>query len=178
MPGASRDPLVMRLAAGDEPAFVALYDRFGRRLYRAAVGMLGSPQDAEDAVQELFAALVRSRRRLAEVEDLEAYLFVSLRRTVARQLARRDRQPARQAPVDLSLSIGAASGGLSLEDGEALRQAVRLLPPEQREVVSLKIHADLTFAQIGEILGISINTAASRYRYALARLRAMIEESE
>ena len=178
MPGANRDPLLLSLAAGDEQAFAALFDRYGRRLYRTALAMSGCREDAEDAVQDLFAALVRGRKRLAGVDDLEAYLFVSLRRMTARQVARRNRRPGNRSPVDLDSSRHRGSGGVSLEDGEALRQAVRQLPPAQQDVIALKIHADLTFAQIAEILGVSINTAASRYRYALTKLRAQMETLE
>ena len=49
------------------------------------------------------------------------------------------------------------------------------LPPEQREVVLLKIDGELTFVQIGQVLGVSMNTAASRYRYALEKLRTTLE---
>ena len=74
------DPLLADLAAGRAEAFEELYDRFGRRLYRAAWGMLSNSEEAEDAVQEVFLSVVRSRERLAEVRDLTAYLFASLRR--------------------------------------------------------------------------------------------------
>ncbi len=60
-------------------------------------------------------------------------------------------------------------------DCHRLRQAIRLLPDEQREVVALKIDGELTFAQIAQIMGVSINTAASRYRYALQKLRTLLE---
>jgi RNA polymerase sigma-70 factor (ECF subfamily) len=53
----------------------------------------------------------------------------------------------------------------------ALADAVELLPAEQREVLVMKIWNDLTFAEIGSALGISQNTAASRYRYALSALK-------
>ena len=56
------DPLIVGLAAGDARALEALYDRMSGRLYRAALGMLSRREDAEDAVQEVFVALVRSRR--------------------------------------------------------------------------------------------------------------------
>ena len=78
------DPLLSGLAAGDSCAFGVLYDRLAGRLYRVAVSMLGSREDAEDAVQDVFISLVRSRTRLAEVRDLEAYLFASLRRAAGR----------------------------------------------------------------------------------------------
>ncbi|MEJ1974466.1 MAG: sigma-70 family RNA polymerase sigma factor [Lacunisphaera sp.] len=64
-------------------------------------------------------------------------------------------------------------------EGDERRQeievALQRLPDEQREVLVLKIWQELTFEQIGEVLGISPNTAASRYRYALTALRAQLE---
>ncbi len=160
--------LLARLAAGHEAAFAELYARFGQRMYRTAFGLLGRRQDAEDCVQEVFAALVRGRARLAEVRDLAAYVFAVLRRQAARQAALRRQQPA-------ALVIELA-GSEPAEDPrrEAVREAIGSLPPEQREVVVLKIDAQLTFAEIGRVLAISPNTAASRYRYALERLREQL----
>ena len=63
-------------------------------------------------------------------------------------------------------------------DTERLTQALTMLPPEQREVLSLKIAGELTFAQIGEVLSVSQNTAASRYRYALEKLHAVLKEGQ
>ena len=62
---------------------------------------------------------------------------------------------------------------VEIED-EALAAAVAALPIEQREVIALKIDGDLTFAEIAAVIGISANTAASRYRYALEKLRAAL----
>ena len=64
MQRAGTDPLLLTaLAADDARAFSVLYERFGARLHGAAWGMLGRREDAEDAVQEVFAALVRSDRK-------------------------------------------------------------------------------------------------------------------
>jgi len=64
------------------------------------------------------------------------------------------------------------------ERGSRLERALAALPREQREVVALKIDGGLTFAQVAEVLGISPNTAASRYRYALGRLRDRLGSDE
>ena len=61
MDGPGTDPLLLGLAAGDERAFAALYDRFAARMYRTALRILGSREDAEDVVQDVFLAAVRSR---------------------------------------------------------------------------------------------------------------------
>ena len=85
------DPLLLGLAAGDERAFAALYDRFAARMYRAALRILGRREDAEDVIQEVFLAVVRSRERLGEVRDLTAYLFTALHRAAGRCALRRPR---------------------------------------------------------------------------------------
>lgn len=84
MDGPGIDPLLLGLAAGDGRAFAVLYDRFAARMYRAALQMLGSSEDAEDAVQDVFLALVRSHKRLGDVNDLTAYLFAALHRAAGR----------------------------------------------------------------------------------------------
>ncbi len=157
--------LLSGLAAGETAAFAQLYERFGARLYRTAMGLVGNRQDAEDCVQEVFAALVRSRQRLTEVHDLPAYLFASLRRQSVRSAERRSQQPR-----PLANEPAAPEPPGDDPRGDALRAALGSLNAEQREVIALKVEGKLTFEEIGRALDISPNTAASRYRYALARL--------
>jgi RNA polymerase sigma-70 factor (ECF subfamily) len=173
----SDDPLLFGLSVGDQRAFEALYDRDAGRLYRAALAMLGRPEDAEDAVQEVFMAMVRGRGKLAGVRDLRAYLFAALRHAAARRLARRAREPV---GGDAAAREAAAPAGRSEGDplAERLHREIGALPPPQREVVILKIEGQLTFAQIAEVLDISANTAASRYRYALEKLRIKLSTPE
>jgi RNA polymerase sigma-70 factor, ECF subfamily len=175
MTSSGPDPLLIGLAAGNEQAYSILYERFGARLYRVARGMLGRREDAEDAVQEVFAALVRSQNKLAGVNDLTAYLFAALRHAVVRCVERRQRNLlGMEAAAEAAHVFCRGSDTNQNPDAERLQQALAMLPPEQREVVSLKIPGELTFAQIGEVLGVSQNTAASRYRYALEKLRSIM----
>jgi RNA polymerase sigma-70 factor (ECF subfamily) len=140
------------------------------RLYRVALRLLDRREDAEDAVQEVFASLVRSRDRLPQVGDLEAYLFASLRRAAARITVRRARLPTASSAALPEIAARPDRAG---EDGldDNLCRALDALPAEQRGVIALKIDGELTFAQIGLAMGTSANTAASRYRYALEKLR-------
>jgi len=163
------------LAAGDLGAYERVYELYGPALYRSAERMLGNRADAEDAVQDVFVSLVRSRERIGGVGNLRAYLFVSLRRAIGR-IRRRERK---RHSAERRRRPPAGSAGPEVSDEfENLRRAVARLPAEQREVVSLKIDGQLTFAQIGEVLGISPNTAASRYRYALEKLRRLLEKDK
>ena len=81
---------------------------------------------------------------------------------------------AQERPADMILHSGRVWTGDEANpwaEAVAIRDALGSLPPEQREVVILKVWHGLTFAEIGAALDIPDNTAASRYRYALQKLR-------
>jgi RNA polymerase sigma-70 factor, ECF subfamily len=169
------DPLLHELAEGREEAFDRLYDRFGQRMFRTAFAMLASRADAEDVVQEVFLSLYKARRGLVGVENLAGYVFTALRHAVgrrARLLHRWQRADSAVSPAPRRR----AHDGVDAERLTDLTQALRSLPLAQREVIALKIDAGLTFAEIGAALEISPNTAASRYRYALEKLRTALRE--
>ena len=176
MNGPGTDPLLLGLAAGDPRAFAALYDRYAVRLYRAACGILGCREDAEDVVQEVFLAAVRSHERLGEVRDLTAYLFTAMSRAAGRCAMRRTRTVQAFHRAADEAAAAAQRTPADSPDWHRLHQALGLLPSPQREVITLKIDGELTFAQIAQVLGVSINTAASRYRYALRKLKAFLVE--
>jgi RNA polymerase sigma-70 factor, ECF subfamily len=169
----SGDPLCDGLADGREEAFVCLVDRFGERLFHVAWAILHNREDAEDAVQDVFVGLARARSHLRKVENLQAYLLTALRRAVARVAAAR--KPLRAGSVDLNHVAARQPPARDGDRSLRLERALETLPPEQRELIALKLDARLTFAEIATLLGISSNTAASRYRYALEKLRAVLQ---
>jgi RNA polymerase sigma-70 factor (ECF subfamily) len=104
-----------------------------------------------------------------------SYLFSALRHAAARLAARR---PAR-APLPTDELTARTNQPDERVDPHLLRRlatALAVLPPDQREVLTLKIDGGLTFAEVAAVLGIRPNTAASRYRYALEKLRALLKE--
>ena len=124
--------------------------------------------DAEDIVQEAF---VRFWRKQHSIEN-RGLLYATVR-SVALDLLRRDaRRARREANASLEMEQTTAPQ-FDFDDGSqrALAAAIDLLPVEQREVLVMKIWSELTFAEIASALSISQNTAASRYRYALAALK-------
>jgi len=171
---ATPDDLLEGLAAGREEAFVALYDAYGARLFAAACGMLDSREEAEDAVQDVFAGLVQARARLRHIENLKAYLFASLRHAAKRRMGR-----AKTSQFDTAeVAMPAAGAGPDAEVSHRLEVALRRLPREQREVIALHVDAGLTFTEVAAVLDLSANTAASRYRYAMEKLREAMKESQ
>jgi RNA polymerase sigma-70 factor (ECF subfamily) len=125
-----------------------------------------SGADAEDAVQNGFVKFWKNRKR---ARDELAYLY-SCVRSAAMDLGKGERRRrallARRAGPAFEISSDRA------EREAAIEAALALLPGDQREAIIMKIWGGLTFAQIGEALGVSMNTVASRYRYALVRLHA------
>ena len=142
------------------------YDTYGAALYRYAVLLLADAVAAEDVIQQVFAALMRQPPVLKE----EAHY---LRRAVRNECYSHLRRRQRRAEVVLPLLEPVAERGRD-DERLALEAALRELAPEQREVVHLHVFEGLTFQEIADATGESINTAASRYRYALARLRQIL----
>ena len=156
-----------------------LYDRFGAALYRYALMILGRHDAAEDAVQQVFLALVRTRD--VRMREPEHYL----RRAVRNACYSRLRSPAlvaadviliRAVPL---LEARARSAGRTTEsqDRLALESAIARLPPEQREVLHLHAFEGMTFKEVAEATGDPPNTVASRYRYAIEKLKVSLSET-
>jgi RNA polymerase sigma-70 factor, ECF subfamily len=149
-----------------------LYDSYGASLYRYAVLLLGDAAAAEDVVQQVFAAILRRGPRL----DEEAHY---LRRAVRNECYSHLRGLRKQSEVgDERALIEPVVDSASREERIALEHAIRELPPEQREVIHLRVFEGLTFQEIATDLEASINTVAARYRYALTRLRHTLASQE
>jgi RNA polymerase sigma-70 factor (ECF subfamily) len=145
----------------------------GPKLLLCARQWTRSLADAEDVVQEAFVRYWRHQRHLPG--DPQALLITSIRRAALDHARRQARRAAREEKADGGLEEREVSfepqPGDDAERRQEIEAALERLPVVQREVLVLKIWNELTFEQIGETLEIPANTAASRYRYALAALR-------
>ncbi len=147
-----------------------VYDALAPTLYRYALMILADPSGAEDAVQQAFIKYARARPGAGGVKHPAGYLRIAARNECRRILKRRGTR--RETGLESAQLLEAASTPPpDADERRALEGALRRLPAEQREVVHLKVYEGLTFQQIADSVGLSINTIASRYRYALDRLR-------
>jgi len=153
-----------------------LYDRFGSRLFHYLALKLGSRTDAEDVLQEVLFRLLRYRGRFRFARSPAAFAFQVARNEAARFLTRNGRKPPAGADADgfgmLAAEIFDGPDPVMLE--RAVGALIRI-PEAQREVIVLKIYQGLSFREIATVCGIPADTAASRYRYGLEKLRAELE---
>ena len=168
-----------RVGAGEEgaaradtaPEAAALYEAHAGPLSRYLVTVLGDAEEAEDALQETFLGLLRRPRQIP-VDGPRAYLFRAAHNQAIGVLRRRR---GRTEGLSETWIDPASCEGEAREFAVDFSRALLRLPPDQRAVVALKLGEDLTFREIAAVLDIPANTASSRYRLALARLRTMLE---
>ena len=172
---AIEDKIKNALVQGDMAALEMIWNTYAADLLGWLLAFTGSRHDAEDFLQEVFVKIARNRETVASARNLRAYLFA-----MARNTARHTRQ--RRAREDLFGDDGDAwlvpAAPAAASDADAMAAALDGLPEEQRTVVTLKVYREQTFREIAEALGISLNTAASRFRYALEKLRERLGEDK
>jgi RNA polymerase sigma-70 factor (ECF subfamily) len=160
--------------AGDADEWAVWLDRDGPALVLLARQRVASHADAEDVVQEAFVRFWRSRHRAA---DPTAYLYTCVQNCALNWQRGRERRSRREQGAARPEAEAWLAGPPEQDERRATIEAVlRHLPEAQREVLVMKIWGGLSFPQIAEALRISANTAASRYRYALAGLRERLAE--
>jgi RNA polymerase sigma-70 factor, ECF subfamily len=148
-----------------------LYRQHGAALLLFAFAITGERSWAQDAVHHVFLKLLE-RGDLGRAKDQKAYLFGCVRNAVLDELGRQ----GRNQPLDDSAWFSPPDRDYTAERN--LRQALAALPGDQRQIVVLHLWGELTFSQIGDLLELSSNTAASRYRYALGKLRELMLPKE
>jgi RNA polymerase sigma-70 factor (ECF subfamily) len=147
------------------PPIEGLYRQYGGALLLFAISICGESSRAQDAVHQVFLKLMETDS-LKNALDPKAYLFASVRNVVLNDQKHRQQNVA----ID-SEQLWFIPPDRDHAAEQNLRRALQSLPDDQRQVVVLHVWGELTFAQVAEILNISANTAASRYRYALTKLR-------
>lgn len=157
----------------DESDLQRLYDEHAQALFAFLLNFTRNEDDTRDLLQEIFTRLAREPGLLRGARDERAFL-IHLAHNAAIDLMRRrgTRHKYHEQLAEEQLSIfapGANPDETAFRD--SLARALAELPADQRTVVHLKLWENLTFEQIAEALEIPQNTAASRYRYGIDKLR-------
>jgi RNA polymerase sigma-70 factor, ECF subfamily len=153
-----------------------LYDAHASVLFALLLSLTRNEADTRDLLQDLFVKLARHPDLLEGVHDERAFLL-RMAHNLAIDQARRNK--TREKNYE-QMSAETSPFILTTDDPDerafrtAVLAALHELPPEQRVVVHLKLWSSLTFAEIADALDLPPNTAASRYRYGLDKLRQML----
>lgn len=187
------ESLLERFAGGDDEAFALLVERYQRPMYNFVRRSVQDPAVAEDILQETFLRVVQRADEFRGQAKVSTWMYTiarnlcvdHARKMVHRRHASLDAPSRRGDDDDRALVdriAGPAPGADRAAIGEQLKRAVTLaveeLPEDQREVFLLRQLEHLSFQEIAQICDIPENTAKSRMRYALERLRAALGEYE
>jgi len=171
--------VLVEMADTAERLLEELYDTYSRPLFRYSLALTCSPDDAEDAVQVVFVRVSREWKRLVRVKNVKAYLFSAVRNAAFNILRGKRRRDALHESICSDFQVRQqVDGGELRVDGRVLCEALDDLPVDQREVLVLKVFDEMTFKEIADTVGASVNTVASRYRYGIDKLRQALEVSD
>ncbi|GAB4020238.1 RNA polymerase sigma factor [Spirosoma koreense] len=169
-----------RFRGGEEVAFSWLYQRYVRVLYSYGMKLNRDSNLVEDAIQEMFTDLWRTRSQLAEAQSVRFYLFRSLRRKLHRSLRPEDEftQPfsadtERWQPPVASVETDIISGEEIAFQTAQLNAWLTELPSRQYEALLLRYYQDFSYAEIAAIMTISEQGARNMVQKALHTLRRL-----
>jgi RNA polymerase sigma-70 factor (sigma-E family) len=170
------EPMPDRLLTHADEAVTQLYSNHYRSLVRLACLLLRDEPTAEEVVQECFVAMHDSWHRLREEDKALSYLkqaIVNRSRSVLRHRSVTDRNGPKPAPDMPS----AEQGAITLFERSAVISALRALPDRQRQALVLRYYADLSEAQIAEMMGISKGAVKTHTARGMSSLRALLERT-
>lgn len=168
--------LVQRVRRGEPEAVAALFDKYGESVYRLAYRVLGTREDAEDTVQDVFSGLSSALARYEEHGTFGAWLNRVTARTALMRL-RAERRRDAVAPRDSSdLAAGAAShGDIALR--MTLEAAQARLPDRLRVVFVLRMIEGYSHDEIANTLRISVSASKVRLHRAVQQLQQALRGS-
>jgi RNA polymerase sigma factor (sigma-70 family) len=169
--------LIWKIRSGDTAAIARVYEKYKNVLLKIASGLLSQNNIAEDVVHDVFVNLAKSYRSLRPEGNLKSYLAVCVAnhaRNVNKSGQRLEAVEINEAELITSDSQKPERWIIQNEELENLNNALAELPYDQREIIILHMHGGMKFKAIAKSQNISINTAQSRYRYGLDKLRSLL----
>ncbi len=171
--------LMLRYAQGDLSAFTRLYERHKGALYRYLLRLTREHAATEDLFQEVWSRVIASRVRYEPRAKFSTFLFSIAHNCFIDHCRRAGTSPTARAEILDESSEALTDASHHAPDRQAesaqlaarLRAALERLPTEQREVFVLYEETGMGLEEIGELTGVGMETAKSRLRYALAKLR-------
>ncbi|WP_166209933.1 RNA polymerase sigma factor [Cognatiluteimonas telluris] len=182
-PQPSDETLMLAWARGDADAFDPLYARHRVRLYRYLMRQLRDPSMADELFQDVWQRVIAARGGWTPDASFATWLYrIAHNRIADHWRARQYRPPAPADGDERTARIPAPDTPertlSQFEQRRQLQVALDALPPEQREVLLLRLEQELTLEEIGAITGVGRETVKSRLRYAMDKLRAGVADPD
>ncbi len=176
----SDEALISLVASSDDEALAELYDRFGGVAYGLALRILRDDALAQDAVQDAFLGVWRTADRFLPERAKASTWILTLVHRRAVDLVRRENvrrgEPLEHAPEPAAPETVEGEATLGFQR-RVVQEALKGLPPEQREALELAYYGGLTQSQLAERLGQPLGTIKSRMFMGLARLRDLLAQA-
>ena len=168
--------LIWGFKRGSSDALQRIYEKYVVYLVTLATALLNDVNTAEDIVHDVFVSFAQSAGRLRMEGSLKAYLATCVVNRIRDRLRTKQRQTLTldEAQSICSTAEGPELSAVCSEELQQLSFAMAQLPYEQKEVIMLHLHGDMMFKQIAKSQQVSINTVQSRYRYAMDKLRSLM----
>ncbi|MDB9781796.1 sigma-70 family RNA polymerase sigma factor [Winogradskyella sp.] len=179
--------LVSAYISGDESALGELITRHKDRIYRFIYSKVYDRDATEDIFQDTFVKVIQTIKKGAYNEEGKFLPWVM---RIAHNLAidffrKNNRMPKFESSDDFNIFSVLSDGTMNAESSiikdqveKDLQRIIEELPEDQREVLIMRIYKDMSFKEISEQTGVSINTALGRMRYALINLRKVIDRNQ
>jgi RNA polymerase sigma-70 factor (ECF subfamily) len=176
------DSALLRLVqSGDDAALATLYDRHAGAAYGLALRITGDAGSAEDAVQEAFISMWKQAPRFdPERGQVRSWLLTIVHHKSIDAVRRRSNRPERQLPEGADEFLEATRGGpedaaVWALEAEAVRNAMRRIPEEQRLTVEMAYFRGMTHVEIAAEMGVPLGTVKSRLRIAMEKMREYLQ---
>ena len=179
--------LVKNYIAGDENALAVLIKRHQSKIYGFIYSKMPDRDVADDIFQDTFIKVIKTLKSNSYNEEGKFLPWVMriAHNLIVDHYRKNKKMPMLRETEEFSIfsiltdtSLNAESRIITDVIEKDLQKIVQELPPDQREVLMMRIYQDLSFNEIADLTGVSINTALGRMRYALMNLRKVIDKNQ
>ena len=176
--------LVKSYIAGDENALSVLINRHQSKLYGFIYSKVGDRDLTDDIFQDTFIKIIKTLKSNSYNEEGKFLPWVMriAHNLIIDHFRRNKKMPMFRETEEFSIFSIMSDQSLTIENQliteqveQDLKRIIQELPADQREVVMMRMYQDLSFKEIAELTGVSINTALGRMRYALLNMRKVID---
>jgi RNA polymerase sigma-70 factor (ECF subfamily) len=173
--------LVSAIQRGDKNAMKDLVERYKKKAFYLALGMVGNTDEALDISQEAFIRVFKSARKFDLAQRFFPWFYSIISNLCRDTLSRRERRDSKEVDINEQEYILITDSNpetlmIKSEEAQRLRKAIMKLDFADREIIMLKHFRDLSYDEIAELLEIPKGTVMSRLYYARKKLASLLNE--